>query len=141
VEILATLGSKTSKSGDLFPLRLAAPIVVDGREIVPAGAMGMGEVVHAKKSGGSGAPGELVLAARYIEFNGRRLRLRSMRLVAVGKDNLRLAQMATLAVSVFGLFVQGGETTIVAGAPADAKTAEPFEVVEVRSTPATDPQI
>src|SRR5262245_4046011 len=50
VEILADLGSKTSTTGDTFPLRLAAPIVIDGVELVPAGTAGMGEVIHAKKS-------------------------------------------------------------------------------------------
>jgi|GEM_PF-6422904 len=63
LEILSDLGSKISKTGELFPIRLAKPIVIDGAERVPAGAEGQGEVVWAKKSGGSGASGELVLAA------------------------------------------------------------------------------
>ncbi|MEO0063543.1 MAG: hypothetical protein RLZZ08_2103, partial [Pseudomonadota bacterium] len=62
VEILADLGSNTSVSGARFPIRLAAPLVVDGVAVVPAGATGEGEVVHAKKSSGMGAAGELVLA-------------------------------------------------------------------------------
>ncbi|MET0587174.1 MAG: hypothetical protein ABWZ75_01520 [Novosphingobium sp.] len=64
IQILAALGSKVSKSGDTFPIRLAAPVIVDGTVAIPAGAEGMGEVVHAKKGGGIGAAGELVLAAR-----------------------------------------------------------------------------
>ena len=46
----------------------------------------MGEVVHAKKGGGSGAAGELVLAARYLDFEGSRVRLRSMRLDGNGES-------------------------------------------------------
>ena len=70
IEILADLGSATSHSLDPFPIRLADPIIVDGVEVVAAGSDGQGEVVHAKKSGGSGTPGELVLAARWIEACG-----------------------------------------------------------------------
>jgi hypothetical protein len=52
VEILAELGSKTSIKGETFPIRLVNAIIVDGREIVPAGAEGVGEVIHAKGNGG-----------------------------------------------------------------------------------------
>ena len=90
----------------------------------------MGEVVHAKKAGGSGAPGELVLAARYVDVNGRRLGLRSMHLSAVGQDHRGIVVAASVAVSAFALLVRGGETTITAGARAEAKTAEAFELPE-----------
>ncbi len=126
IEILAPLGSKTSKSGETFALRLAAPIVINGKEVVPAGTTGMGEVVHAKKAGGSGAPGELVLAARYLDFDGRRIKLRSMHLLAVGKDNRGAAMAASVAVGLFGLLVEGGDSSVAPGQQAQAKTAEAF---------------
>ena len=127
VEVLAPLGSKTSKSGDTFPIRLAYPIVVDGQAILPAGATGMGEVVHAKKSGGSGAAGELVLAARYLEVDGRRLRLRSLQLTKTGKSRIDSAAMVAVTVSgIVGLLMTGGQTTVAEGTIADAKTAEAF---------------
>ena len=79
IELLETLGSKVSTSGETFPFRLAGPVLIDGKVAIPAGTPGVGEVVHAKKSGGSGAAGELVLAARYLDVQGRRLRLRSLK--------------------------------------------------------------
>jgi hypothetical protein len=135
VEILAAVGSKISKTGDSFPIRLAAPIVIDGKEAAPAGATGVGEVVHAKKSGGMGAPGELVLAARFIELGGRRLRLRSLRLVPQGKsainrlDGFNAASAASpIPIGLIGFFIQGGQATVAQGTIAEAKTAESFEI-------------
>jgi hypothetical protein len=131
VELLTELGSKISKTGDTFPIRLAEPIVIDGRVVVPAGITGLGEVVHAKKSGGGGAGGELVLAARYLDVAGQRLRLRSLRVAVTGKSKIDtanaigVASSATVPVAAFiGFLLKGGQTTIPAGTVADAKTAE-----------------
>ena len=137
IEILDPLGSKTSQSLESFRIRLAEPIVVDGNELVPAGAEGMGEVVHAKKAGGMGAAGELVLAARYLTVDGRELRLRSMELLETveGKDRmgtvhtLNIASAASpLPIGLIGFFVGGGNIEIPAGALASAKLAAPFEI-------------
>lgn len=123
IEILVPVGSKISKTADMFPIRLAAPIVVDGATLVPAGTAGMGEVVHAKKSG-SGAGGELILAARYLDLDGHRLRLRSMNLTSRGGDQAALALAASQLVGVFALGITGKNTEIAAGTRAEAKTAE-----------------
>ncbi|MCW3836438.1 hypothetical protein ACFQ1E_10570 [Sphingomonas canadensis] len=133
MEILAPLGSKVSKSGDTFPIRLAEPILVGGREIIPAGVTGMGEVVHAKKNGGGGGAGELVLAARYLDIGARRLRLRSLRLTEVGESRINTVNAMNLAsaasplpVALIGFLIKGGEVTVPAGRVAEAKTAEAF---------------
>lgn len=135
LEIDEPLGSKISKSGQTFAFHLRSPIVVDGREVVPAGTTGQGEVVHAKKGGGSGAPGELVLAARYLDVGGRRLLLRSLHLSSSGTDRIasvhRLAiasAVSPVPVALLGYFITGGETTIAKGAIAAAKTAVDFDV-------------
>lgn len=136
LELLATLGSKLSKSGEMFPIRLAEPIFIDGREVVAAGATGMGEVVHAKKSGGMGAAGELVLAARYLDIGGQRLRLRSMSQSPSGRSNIgtvntiNVASAASpLPIGLIGFFIKGGQVTIEQGSIADAKTASAFTLV------------
>lgn len=133
IKILAHLGSKISLSGQTFPIELAAPVEVEGKEVIPAGTTGMGEVVHAKKSGGSGASGELVLAVRYLELGDRRLRLRSLNFAVAGQDsikgvnNLMIASAATMpALSLIGFFIQGKGIDIPEGMQAMAKTAEPF---------------
>jgi len=135
LEILADLGSKTSKSGDQFPIRLHEPVVVDGVTVIPVGTPGMGEVVHAKKGGSSGAAGELVLAARYLDYEGARIRLRSMRMDGNGASKIRsvndmaiAAALTVPAVALFGFAVKGGDSDIPSGSLASAKTAEAFAV-------------
>lgn len=135
IEILEPLGSKASTSLDRFPIRLAQPIVVDGIEVVPAGATGEGEVVHAKKAGGMGAAGELVLAARFLDVDGRQMRLRSFSLEVDSNskvdtvNTLAVASAATVVpVALVGFLIKGGQVDIPAGTLASAKLAAPFEV-------------
>ncbi|MEP9357807.1 hypothetical protein [Sphingomonas sp. KR3-1] len=133
VEMLEPLGSKISMPGAFFALRLAAPIIVDGVELLPAGASGRGEVIHAKRAGGSGAGGELVLAARFLEVCGRQLRLRSMQVSPNGKsktgtvDSINMASAAVApGLSLIGFMIKGGEVNVPSGTLAQAKTAELF---------------
>lgn len=120
------LGSKISKSGDMFPITLAEPIMLDGKIAVPAGATGQGEVIHAKKAGGSGAGGELVLAARYIDVGEHRLRLRSLQASAAGHDVIHGAVVASTVVTPLGFLMTGKQTLYPKGWIAQAKTAEAF---------------
>lgn len=123
VEILTDLGSKLSKTGEMFPIKLAYPIIVDGKIIIPAGAMGMGEVIFAKGSGGGGAGGELVLAARYVDVSNKRLLLRSLQVDGSGKSRIDTAMAVGVAVSgVIALFMKGKQSVVSAGTIADAKT-------------------
>jgi hypothetical protein len=130
IEVLTDLGSRLSKTGEMFPIKLAYPIMIDGRIIVPAGAMGMGEVIFAKGSGGGGAGGELVLAARYVDVGGKRLRLRSLQLNVNGKSRIDsanamgIASAAAPGLAFVALFMKGKQSVVGAGTIADAKTAE-----------------
>lgn len=135
LRVEADLGTRTSRTGDTFPISLARPIVVDGVELVKAGAPGEGEVIWAKKPGMSGSGGELVLAARWIAVGERRVKLRSMRFAAVGQDrigpvnSLAVASAASpLPVSVIGFFVSGRHVLIPCGTLAEAKLAESLEL-------------
>jgi hypothetical protein len=125
-----SVGSKISMTGDMFPIRLARSIEVDGVEVVPAGVSGKGQVVHAKKGGMGGAAGELVLAARHLDYGGRRIELRSFgfveegdEILSRGEDNVGLANTIGAApyVGVISFFISGGNTTIEPGTLATAK--------------------
>ena len=128
IEILAPLSSATSRDGDIFPIRLASPIHMDGREVISAGATGIGEVIHAQKSGMGGGGGELLLAARYLDVNGSRLRLRSFRAGRYGKNQTGTALVTSVLAGPFGLAVKGKNTEFAAGSIAEAKVAEAFSV-------------
>jgi hypothetical protein len=125
IEIAEPLNSKTSKIGQFFSIKLSAPIILDGKELIPAGAMGKGEVIHAAKARAMGKAGELTLAARYIEHNGQRIALRSFQFGVsnTGKNNTKEAlALGTVAVPLV-LFVSGGNVDVPAGTAANAKTA------------------
>lgn len=124
IELIEAVSSKASITGALFRIALQQPIAIDGVELVPAGTAGMGEVIHAKKSGGSGAGGELVVAGRYLDLGGQRIRLRSMMMSSTGKDQTTLAMASAQAISFFAFAIRGKNTDFPAGSIADAKIAE-----------------
>lgn len=119
------LSTRTTVTSDTFAFTLADPVVVEGRPALAAGVPGGGEVVHAKKTG-LGVGGELVLAARYLDLGDRRVRLRSMKLLAQGRDQLKLTMAVTAAVGIPGLFIRGKHIDVPAGSLAEAKLAEPI---------------
>jgi hypothetical protein len=133
VELVDPLSSRTSQIGDFFALRLRAPIVVDGREIVAAGAaVGAGEVIDADSSGFGGRQGKLIISARYLDIDGQRVRIRGMQLTAVGEERVNTA----LAVSMIpyaglaAIFLSGGEIDLPAGAHGTARLAVDLEIPE-----------
>jgi hypothetical protein len=125
IEILEPLNSKTSKIGDFFAIRLSDPIITDGKIIVPAGVTGKGEVIHAAKARAAGKAGELILTARYLDFNDTKIPLRSFKYGAsTGKNNASEAFAVGVGVAApLVLFVSGGNVDIPAGTRAHAKTA------------------
>ena len=145
------LGSKISHTGETFPIRLVQSVSVDGVEVLPAGITGQGEVVHAKKAGLAGAAGELVLAARYLDLGGRRIELRSFRFMEAGEsslgkgqDNTGVSNITTAVAGPIGFFIGGGNTNVLPGTVANAKTRndELFErpAAEAVAAPA-EPQV
>ncbi|MFE0502441.1 hypothetical protein ACFW0P_16850 [Lysobacter soli] len=127
VELAEPVGSDTHKIGDRFQLRLAAPLMRDGVVIVPAGTPGVGEVVHAQTSRAGGKPGELLLAARFLDLPDGPLPLRAMKLAARGKDNINASLGTSMVAGPFGLFVRGREIEIPAGTHAMAKLAQDLD--------------
>lgn len=119
------LDSDKSKIGQQFKLSLAHSLEIAGGLVIPAGTTGGGEVVHAAKSRAGGKAGELVLAARYLDYQGIRIPLRSLRYGAgQGKDNIDNAAIVGIVVSAWITpFITGGEVRIPAGADVWAKVA------------------
>lgn len=131
LEMVDSVSSRTSKPGDIFLLRLAAPLVIDGTELLPAGTPATGEVVHAAKSGFGGKPGELLLAARFIDAPQGRIKLRAG-LGAAGQDNTKasigvaIVAGAGLAGAVVGMAVRGKDLELDAGTRVSARiSADP----------------
>jgi hypothetical protein len=129
VELVDQVSTKVQRSGDTFALRLAAPLIVNGRVVLRAGAPGVGEVVESAKPGMGGKPAELVLAARYLRQGRVRVELRALQLAGAGRDNSMAAQAVGLTGIAFaplgfvGLAVRGGNVVFPPGTSATAKVA------------------
>lgn len=138
IEFLATLSSKTSHPGDVFPIRLAEPLARRGAVLIPAGTLGLGEVVEAKPAAGGGAPGVLILAVRYLELGGRQIRLHGLNQDAVGRDRMASAMRGVsrssamvLPTLALGMAVEGGNVIVPRGGQAVAHIAAESEPVAV----------
>ena len=132
IEITEALNSKTSKIGQMFAIRLRAPITLDGKVIIPAGATGQGEVIHAARARAAGKAGELIIAARYLDYEGTKLPLRSLKYGAdmTGDNNSGAAIVASAAISsALALFMTGGQVDIPAGMPATAKLSQDVRII------------
>jgi hypothetical protein len=123
IEIGATLSSRVNKPGETFPITLVEPIKAGEIVLVPAGAIGQGEVIHTAKSGGYGRAGEMLLAVRYLDFGGKRIALRSLGFqLGRGKSDEGNALAVGFIVSgLLPLFMKGGEMIIEKGTKAFAK--------------------
>ena len=124
VELVDAVSSKDRTRGDKFAIRLAAPIVVDGATVAAAGALGEGEVVYAQRGGAGGSPGKLVLAARYIDLGGVRVRLKAFNLAAGGESEFREMQVAAELIGPAVLFINGHNVLYPVGTRARAKVTE-----------------
>jgi hypothetical protein len=137
LEFSQTLSSKSNTTGQLFPLRLREPIMIDGQIVVPVGAIGGGEVLDASRAGMGGKSGKLIVSGRFVEVQGQRVRIRGLQGVLAGTDNSRAATTIVLIpyVGILGGFIQGGDVEIASGTAARAQLAADLVVtVPMQST-------
>jgi hypothetical protein len=140
LEITQTLDSKITKRGDRFTIRLIAPIALNGQVVVPAGVTGEGQIVDAAPSGAMGRPAKMLLAARYLDFNGAQIPIRGMHLGKAGDDKTNTIMAASVALGVLGLpamFLPGGDIVIPAGTLGQAKLAVAIDASGAFVAPAT----
>lgn len=120
-EILDPLNSKLSKPGDRFRIRTTVPLGANGAVVVPAGAPGEGEVIHAARARAAGKAGELILAARFIDHQGQRIALRSFRFAQVGESRTDQAIIVGMVAVPVVLFMAGSEVDVPVGVRGQAK--------------------
>jgi hypothetical protein len=122
------LTSKTAQRGQRFKLLLAEPLRLGETVVLPAGTEGVGEVIHADRARAAGKPGELLLAARFLQGPEGEIKLRGMKLGGSGKDHGNAAMAVATALGPVGFFVRGGQIEIETGTRAHAKLAGPLKV-------------
>jgi hypothetical protein len=129
VELVDQVSSAVQKTGDTFALRLAAPLIVDGRVVLRAGTPGVGKVIDSAGPEIGGKAAKVVLAASYLTAGDARVPLDGLHLAASGRDRSRISQglgVAGLAVAplgVVGVVTPGGDVVIPSGAVGDARVA------------------
>ena len=129
VQLVDAIGTHEAKSGDMFALRLAAPVILDGQVVLPAGTPGVGRVVQSSPPGMGGKGAKLVVSAEYLSVPGGAVPLQALQLAAIGKDQSLKANASSIGGLVFfplglvGFAVTGGDIEIPAGTAAMAKTA------------------
>jgi hypothetical protein len=135
IEIALTkaVGSKLSKRGDRFGIRLVDDIKMDGVVILPAGTEGEGEVIHASPGKMGGGPGELLLAARFLDRDGVHVPLKAFKMGRSGQDNVDSALVVAMIAGPFALFIQGGEVMIPSGTIANAKLAADLPALDAHA--------
>ncbi|QNA82772.1 hypothetical protein G4G27_01165 [Sphingomonas sp. So64.6b] len=117
IEVVDAVQSRTAKIGDKFTIRLSAPLVIDGKALLPVGTPGIGEVIHATHVRFmTNKPGELIVAARYLNLKDARLPLRGLRINRAGINGYVYS-------SVAGPIAIANNTDIPAGSTAVAKVA------------------
>ena len=134
LEIADVLNTMTLKRGDHFRIRLHAPVKVAAGVLLPAGVEGVGEVVHVEPGRASGKAAELILAARYLDYQGRQIKLRGMKLSASGANRSGMVAGVSIAISVFAAFIHGGNIEIPTGTVVNAKVGETLQL-PLLSTP------
>ncbi len=129
VELVDRVGSAVQKRGATFPIRLAAPLIVDGRIVLRAGSRGVGEVIDSTPPGLGGKPAKMVLAASYLNSRHGRVQLDAMQLARPGQDNsttshmLGITGIAFAPLGLAGIVLQGGQVVFEPGTVAIAKVA------------------
>ena len=66
-----TLSTRRSHAGEQFHASLAAPLVIDGQEVISQGAPIQGTVIMCKASGRFKGRGEIAIRLDSIEYNGQ----------------------------------------------------------------------
>lgn len=124
------LTSKTAQRGQRFKLLLAEPLRLGDTVVLPAGTEGVGEIIHADRARAAGKPGELLLAARFLQGPDGEIKLRGMKLGGSGKDRGNAAMGVAMGLGPLGFLVRGGQIEIPEGARAHAKLAGPLQIAE-----------
>lgn len=121
LEIVTPASSKTSRQGEQIEIRVAEPVLVDGRVVLPAGTSGYAEVIQVSHRAIGGKPGELTLGLPYLTLSGQRIGLKRLRFGSIaGADRTQQAEIAMALVGIAGGLITGGSVDIKGGTRANA---------------------
>lgn len=122
------VGTKENNSGDRFDASLAAPVTVEGREVIPAGAKAVGTVVTAQSAGHLKGGATLALSLDSLQVNGEKYSIETSQFEEAGKGRGKRTLIgggggAALGAIVGGIAGGGKGAAIGAAAGGGAGTA------------------
>ena len=123
LQLSEDVASNTHKRGDHFKLRLVEPVIINGLEVIHEGAYAEGQVVDARKPGISGAPGVLILTARFVQADNIKVKLRSYS-GGTGKDRLAAANAVGVTIGFPAMFIKGRNIVMPTGMDVFAQVVE-----------------
>lgn len=112
-----TLNTINLQGGAPVAFTLLSPIVVDGREVVPAGAKVNGRVLSAVAKASGGRPGEMLVGVESLEAGGVKIALKGPKLKARGVDLSKSSRFT-------GGILKGSEAQLNSGTRAEVWLAE-----------------
>jgi hypothetical protein len=130
--VLSEVTTKTHRAGYRFKLRVNEPVKIDGRVVIPVGAIAWGQVTSAEGSGNVGKSGSLEAELLYVDVDGKQIRIDGQTRNE-GNSGTAETVMGVLGLGIFGLFAKGNNAKIKAGEKFTAFTLE--DVTLALSTP------
>jgi hypothetical protein len=121
--VLSEVTTKTHSAGHRFKLRVIEPVIIDGKVVIPIGAVAWGQVTNAEGSGNLGKSGSLEAELLYLEAGGTQVRIDGQTR-SEGNDGTAETVMGVLGLGIFGLFAKGNNAKIKAGEKFTAFTVE-----------------
>ena len=134
-EELTTQGKKL-RVGQRFRLETAAPVVVQGVTVIPAGSPAVGEVTDVRNKGMWGKSGHLAARVLYVTVNGRQIRLTGAfddKGVAGGVGAVAVSALVFLPA---GFFMTGTSARVPVGAAVKGFVDEDVQLSLAASAPA-----
>ncbi len=115
-----TLSSADSRSGDRFDASVSAPVVVDGKTVIPKDARVKGRVVEARPSGRLHGVARLRLALASVEVGGKSYEIDTTGAARAGgshkKRNIELIGGGAGLGAIIGGIAGGGKGALIGGA-------------------------
>ena len=115
-----TLSSADNRSGDEFDASVSAPVVVDGKTVIPKDARVKGRVVEARPSGRLHGVARLRLALKSVEVGGKSYAIDTTGTARAGgshkKRNIEMIGGGAGLGAIIGGIAGGGKGALIGGA-------------------------
>lgn len=125
--VVQEVTTKSHGAGHRFRLRVHRPVEVEGRVLVPAGAIAWGEVLEAEGSGVAGKGGTLAARLLYLEAGGARVPLAG-EAAHEGRDGTAETVLGVVGLGLLGLLARGNNAKLKAGEVLEAVVEEDVEL-------------